>query len=144
MTNFKFARMFDDAQIPTKGSPGSAGYDLYSINSAKIKPGERVLVKTGIAIEIPSTCYARVAPRSGLAMKHGIHVGAGVVDSDYRNEIGVVLFNLDKDNDFCVQKGDRIAQLVFEQIHEGEATVVEYSDLSGTVRGTGGFGSTGH
>jgi deoxyuridine 5'-triphosphate nucleotidohydrolase len=140
---FKFARMNDDSQIPTKGSSGSAGYDLYASHNAVIKSGERGLVKTGIAIQIPEYCYARVAPRSGLAFRNGINVGAGVVDSDYRNEIGVVLFNHDKDNDFHVHKGDRIAQLIFEKICETEPEVVDYSELTDTGRGTSGFGSTG-
>ena len=140
---FKFARMYDDAIIPTKGSPGSAGYDLYAAKDTVIKSSEWGLVKTGIALQIPNDCYARVAPRSGLAYKHGINVGAGVIDCDYRAEIGVILFNHSKENDFIVNKGDRIAQLIFEKIYTCEPEEVSYEELTETRRGTGGFGSTG-
>lgn len=140
---FKFAKLTDIAIIPTKGSEGSAGYDLYSTEYTCIKANERGLVKTGIAIEIPNDCYARVAPRSGLAYKKGINVGAGVVDSDYRNEIGVVLFNHSNEN-FTVNKGDRIAQLIFEKIYNCELKEVSYSELTNTERGLNGYGSTGN
>lgn len=139
---FKFAKMNDDAIIPSKGSPGSAGFDVHALKGYVIPAGNRGLVKTGIALQIPSDCYARVAPRSGLTFKHGINVGAGVIDCDYRSEIGVILFNHSK-NDFVVKKGDRIAQLIFEKIYTCVPEVVEYSELSDTQRGVGGFGSTG-
>ena len=140
---FKFARMYDDAIIPTKGSPGSAGYDLYASNDTVIKKSNRGLVKTGIALQIPNDCYARVAPRSGLAYNNGIDVGAGVIDCDYRSEIGVILFNHSNEDNFCVKKGDRIAQLIFEKIYTCVPEVVEYTELKKTQRGENGFGSTG-
>lgn len=139
---FKFSKLSSDAKIPSKGSPGSAGYDLHSLGNYTIRAGERGLVKTGIAIQIPNDCYARVAPRSGLTFKHGINVGAGVIDSDYRADIGVILFNHSKD-DFTVNQGDRIAQLIFEKIYVCTPYVVDYDSLSDTQRGVGGFGSTG-
>lgn len=141
---FKFAKTSDDAIIPTKGSPGSAGFDLYALNNICIPCQSWKLVKTGIAIEIPNDCYARVAPRSGLTYKHGINVGAGVVDCDYRSEIGVILFNHSIETEFQVKKGDRIAQLIFEKIYNCTPKVVEYDELSDTCRGINGFGSTGN
>lgn len=139
---FKFAKVVHDAIIPTKGSPGAAGFDLHAAKENVIYAGERGLVKTGIALQIPDDCYARVAPRSGLTFKHGINVGAGVIDCDYRAEIGVILFNHSK-NDFIVNEGDRIAQLIFEKIYTSVPEEVEYCELSDTKRGVGGFGSTG-
>jgi len=139
---FKFAKINDDAIIPSKGSLFAAGFDLHALKDNIIPAGERGLVKTGIAIQIPNDCYARVAPRSGLTFKHGINVGAGVIDCDYRSDIGVILFNHSKD-DFIVNSGDRIAQLIFEKIYTCVPKEVEYSELSDTQRGVGGFGSTG-
>ena len=97
-------------------------------------------MKTGLSISFPTGLYARIAPRSGLALKKFIDVGAGVVDADYRGEVGVVLFN-HGDQDFEVKMGDRIAQLILEKIDT--PPVEEVQGLDDTVRGTGGFGSTG-
>lgn len=101
---------------------------------------EKTLVKTDIQIALPSGCYGRVAPRSGLAAKHFIDVGAGVIDEDYRGNLGVVLFNFGKEK-FEVKKGDRIAQLICERIFYPE--IEEVQVLDDTERGAGGFGSTG-
>ena len=98
------------------------------------------MVTTDIAVEIPKNCYGRVAPRSGLASKHSIHVGAGVIDSDYRGAVSVLLFNLSGEP-FVVKTGDRVAQLIVERICIPAVIVVD--DLEDTARGTGGFGSTG-
>ena len=98
------------------------------------------MVPTGLAFAIPEGNYGRMAPRSGLAAKHGIHVGAGVLDSDYRGEIKAVLFNLG-DKDFEIKEGDRIAQVIVEKYTITE--LVEVEDLDDTERGAGGFGSTG-
>ncbi|CAI5973542.1 unnamed protein product [Closterium sp. NIES-65] len=98
------------------------------------------LVKTDLAVAIPLGTYARVAPRSGLALKHSINVGGGVVDYDYRGNVGVILFN-HSDNDFPVKAGDRVAQLILERIVTPD--VVEVEELDETTRGAGGFGSTG-
>lgn len=100
----------------------------------------KALIKTDISIAIPEGTYARIAPRSGLAWKHSIDTGAGVVDYDYRGAVGVILFNL-SDKDFEVKKGDRVAQMILERIMTPK--VVEVSELSDTKRGAGGFGSTG-
>nr|XP_009938590.1 PREDICTED: deoxyuridine 5'-triphosphate nucleotidohydrolase, mitochondrial [Opisthocomus hoazin] len=105
-----------------------------------IPPMEKAVVKTDIQIALPSGCYGRVAPRSGLAAKHFIDVGAGVIDEDYRGNVGVVLFNFGKES-FEVKKGDRIAQLICERICYPE--LEEVQALDDTERGEGGFGSTG-
>ena len=133
-------RLSDQAVIPTRGSEWSAGYDLSSAKALTIAPGARAIVPTDLSIACPAGTYGRVAPRSGLTVKKGIHVGAGVIDADYRGPVGVVLFNLG-DKDFEVQPGDRIAQLVLEKIMMVPVQVVE--ELDETVRGSGGFGSTG-
>jgi dUTP pyrophosphatase len=131
----------NNAKIPKKGSDNSAGYDLYSIETGVIKPRERRLIKTGLVLEIPSGYYGRIAPRSGLAFKSGIDVMAGVIDSDYRGEIGVILFNTDNICDFIFGVGDKIAQIIFEKHYDFDMTL--FNDLNETKRGDGGFGSTG-
>lgn len=130
-----------NAQIPTKGSEHSAGYDLYSCCNALIHPQERALVKAGIVLEIPEGYYGRIAPRSGLALKNGIDVMAGVIDSDYRGEIGVILHNTDKTVPFHIKIGDRIAQLIIEKYYTFD--LKKSDDLNYSERGSGGFGSTG-
>lgn len=130
----------ENATLPTKGSPLSAGFDLSSAQDVTIKTGSRGLVKLDISIACPPGTYARIAPRSGLAVKKGIDVGAGVVDADYRGPVGVVLFNFG-DEDFEVKVGDRVAQLILEQVSMVDA--VQVTELNDTVRGEGGFGSTG-
>ncbi|XP_034735830.1 deoxyuridine 5'-triphosphate nucleotidohydrolase, mitochondrial isoform X1 [Etheostoma cragini] len=136
----KFARLSEHATTPTRGSTKAAGYDLYSAYDYTIGPMDKAIVKTDIQIAVPHGCYGRVAPRSGLAAKHFIDVGAGVVDEDYRGNVGVVLFNFSKDT-FDVKKGDRVAQLVCERICYPD--LVEQKTLDETERGDGGFGSTG-
>ncbi len=105
-----------------------------------IPPRGKALVPTAIALAIPEGYYGRVAPRSGLAHKHFIDVGAGVIDCDYRGPLGVILFNFGEAA-FEVKRGDRIAQLILEKI--GMATIRQVASLDDTARGAGGFGSTG-
>ncbi|NXP31124.1 DUT protein, partial [Leiothrix lutea] len=136
----RFTKLSENAFAPSRGSARSAGYDLYSAYDCVIPPMEKAVVKTDIQIALPSGCYGRVAPRSGLAAKHFIDVGAGVIDEDYRGNVGVVLFNFGKET-FEVKKGDRIAQLICERIYYPELEEVEA--LDDTERGEGGFGSTG-
>ncbi|TPX34387.1 dUTP diphosphatase [Synchytrium microbalum] len=128
------------AQLPTRGSDKAAGWDLYSSADVVIPAKGKVIVPTDIQIALPPGTYGRVAPRSGLAVKHFLDVGAGVIDEDYRGNVGVVMFNF-SDVDFEVKTGDRIAQLILERIYH--TTVLEVEDLSLTIRGAGGFGSTG-
>jgi len=136
----RFAKLSEHAKAPTRGSSVAAGYDLYAAEEMVIEPGKRACVKTDIQIEVPDGTYGRVAPRSGLAAKHGIDVGAGVVDKDYRGNVMVLLFNFG-DAAFNVARGDRIAQLVLEKICMAE--LEELPTLDDTERGDGGFGSTG-
>lgn len=132
-----------NATIPTKGSALAAGYDIYSSEDAVIPKKGQGLVATDLTIVVPVGTYGRVAPRSGLAVKHGISTGAGVIDADYRGEVKVVLFN-HSDKDFDIKKGDRIAQLVLEKIVNADITEVSsLEELDVTERGEGGFGSTG-
>lgn len=113
---------------------------MYASNAVTIPAKSRALVSTDVAIAVPAGTYGRIAPRSGLASKHFIDVGAGVIDEDYRGEVKVLLFNFGEE-EFKVEKGDRVAQLVLERIVTPEVQVVEVLAESG--RGAGGFGSTG-
>jgi dUTP pyrophosphatase len=135
-------KLSSHACTPRRATEGSAGYDLFATDTLTIPPGQRALVGTGIAVKMPPGLYGRVAPRSGLAVKNGIQVGAGVIDADYRGEVKVLLFNQDAD-EFNIWPGYRIAQLILER-HETPAIHV-VTGLSGgqTERGAGGFGSTG-
>ena len=128
------------AAIPKRGSEDAAGYDIASAEETVVPAKGKTVVKTGISIAVPNGCYGRIAPRSGLAVKKFIDVGAGVIDADYRGEIGVVLFN-HSDEDFKIKPGDRIAQLILEKVATPQ--VKETADLPSTVRGEKGYGSTG-
>lgn len=140
---FRVAKLHVDAQVPQRNGQGDAGYDVFAVEDAVIDPQEWKGVGTGITLEFPSDCYARVAPRSGLAFKKGIHVLAGVVDSSYRGEIRAILFNHGK-VPVEIQKGDRIAQIIFERIYTPDVlTEAPLEELTNTNRGAGGFGSTG-
>lgn len=136
----KFNKINAQAKCPTRANKSDAGSDLFAMEDITIQPLERKMVATGIRLEIPEGYYGRVAPRSGLAVKNGIDVLAGVVDSGYRGEINVVLYNTDKDKAFSVSSGDRIAQLIIEKHYN---PVFVEDDLSNTERGSGGFGSSG-
>lgn len=140
MSTLRVFRLSNDSQLPVRASPGAAGYDLISSEHVLICAKSRKVVPTGIVIELPPGTYGRIAPRSGLAVKHCIDVAAGVIDSDYRGPIGVVLCN-NGDTDFEVEKGDRIAQLILEQIITPD--IVEPPGMTITLRGDNGFGSTG-
>jgi dUTP pyrophosphatase len=136
----KYKKLSDNAFDPVKGSEKAAGFDLRAAYGYIVRSKGKELVNTDLQMEIPEGCYGRVAPRSGLAIKNFIDVGAGVIDSDYRGNVGVILFNFGKE-DFVIQKGDRIAQLICEKIEYPELLEVK-TDLSVTERGDGGFGST--
>ena len=130
--------------LPSYETIASAGMDLRAniTDAITLKPLERTIVKTGLFIELPIGFEAQVRPRSGLAAKNGVTVlnAPGTVDADYRGEIGVILVNLSNE-DFTIQNGERIAQLVIAKHERAEWTVVQ--ELSETSRGEGGFGSTG-
>ncbi len=139
---FRVAYMSEHARKPTRGSEGAAGYDLFAAENVTIPPRGKGIVDTGVVFQFTSDCYARVAPRSGLAVKNGIDVLAGVVDSDYTNSVRVVLMN-HSDEPFEVAIGHRIAQIIFERIYTPELEEVPLEELSQTKRGLAGFGSTG-
>src|SRR5210317_962726 len=141
MSQLLVKKLNEHAITPTRGSPLAAGYDVYSSVDTTIASGCRGLVDTGVAFTVPLETYGRIAPRSGLAVKKGIQVGAGVIDRDYTGEVKVVLFN-HGDEDFEVKKGDRIAQLILERCETPE--VEEINIVEDTDRGSGGFGSTGN
>ena len=132
--------LHESAHTPTRGSGGAVGYDLYSDEDTWIDTSKRALVGTGVAVVLPVGTYGRVAPRSGLAVKHGINVGAGVIDPDYTGEIKVLLFNHGEEP-FHVKKGDRIAQLILERCETPDTVLID--DIDATARGASGFGSTG-
>ena len=136
-------KLDNDAVIPTYAKPGDAGADLFSISDLVLAPGERALVKTGIAIALPNGYVGLVHPRSGLGLKNGISVvnTPGTIDAGYRGEIGVVLINHDLHESFQVKKGDRIAQLVIQKVENAQFKVV--NQLPESERAAGGYGSTG-
>ena len=129
--------------LPRYRHEGDAGFDLSSRIDFCIEPGERAIVPTGVALQIPRGYAGLVLPRSGLAARHGIALvnSPGLIDSGYRGEIAVVLINTDKRNRFEIKRGDRIAQLVIQKVEE--AVIREAAELDETPRGAGGFGSTG-
>ena len=139
----EFARLTAEAVAPSRAHEGDAGYDLYAAAPATLGPGERVAVPTGIAVAIPDGHAGLVLPRSGLALKHGIALvnAPGLIDAGYRGELRVLLLNTDRDAAFEVAAGDRIAQLVIVR-HESPE-LVEVEALGESVRGEGGFGSSG-
>ncbi len=142
--NLKFKFLNENAKLPSFGSNFAAGMDVYSSEDLIISSLQSKIIKTGLAMAWEGVdaenYYLRIAPRSGLAAKNGIFVNAGVIDYDYRGEIGVVLYN-SKNEDFVVRKGDRIAQMILEKITRPKISLVE--ELTSTERGVGGFGSTG-
>lgn len=140
--SLKVAFLNENARAPTRGSVHAAGYDLYAAEEKTIPANGRGLIDLGLSMSIPEGTYARIAPRSGLAVKSGLTTGAGVIDYDYRGPVKVMIFNHSTE-DFNVTIGDRVAQMILEKIVTPEVSVVEVADLDSTERGAGGFGSTG-
>jgi len=128
---------------PEYAHPGDAGADLVSTVALTLEPGQRAFVATGVSIALPDGFVAFVMPRSGLAAKHGVTLvnSPGTIDAGYRGEISVVLINTDQSSSFSIEPGDRIAQLVIQPVVR--ARFVAVTELPGTARGSGGFGSTG-
>jgi dUTP pyrophosphatase len=137
-----FKRLHPAAVLPSYAHPGDAGMDLCACEAATLLPGERRLVRTGLEMALPHGTEAQVRPRSGLALKHGITLlnTPGTIDEGYRGELGILLVNLGQEP-FEVRPGMRIAQMVVAPVLRVE--VAEAAALSETVRGSGGFGSTG-
>ena len=138
----KFRRIDPSAELPTYAHPGDAGMDIRSIEELTIDPGARALVHTGLVMVLPPGYEAQVRPRSGLAIKKGIGVlnSPGTIDADYRGEVCVILVNLSSE-EFVVEDGERIAQMVIARHEQAEWQEVEV--LEETERGAGGFGHTG-
>jgi dUTP diphosphatase len=136
-------RLDDGLPLPERAHAGDAGVDLRATIDLTLKPGERAIVPTGIAIAIPEGHAGLVQPRSGLAAKHGIGVvnAPGLIDSGYRGEIKVIAINLDPSDPFEIRRGDKIAQLVIYPVPE--TTWIAVDELPATERGDSGFGSTG-
>ena len=142
MIDIKVKKLASNAEMPKYHSAGASGFDFHSIESVIINPSEIVAVKTGLAFEIPNGYEIQIRPRSGLALSYGIGVlnSPGTIDSDYRGEVIVILFNFSKES-FSIKQGDRVAQGVFCKIYHANLTFSETIDS--TIRGSGGFGSTG-
>ena len=136
-------KLVPHAILPTRSTPGAVGYDLFSTDNYVVLPGRRVVVSTGITVNLPPGTYGRIAPRSGLAVKHGLDTLAGVIDPDYMGEVKVVLQNLDVNQPFVIRPGYRIAQLILEQCVTPEVVEVPSEFTQLTERGAAGFGSTG-
>jgi dUTP pyrophosphatase len=136
----RFKQLDDKATLPARGSSFAAGLDICSIENVVIEPRQRAIARSGLAVAIPHGFYGRVAPRSGLAVKQGLDVLAGVIDSDYRGELCCVLYNT-SDVTIELPARSKICQLIIEKIITPQPTWV--NDLDETARGAGGFGSTG-
>jgi dUTP pyrophosphatase len=140
MTNLKIKRLDARAVLPSYQTEGSSGLDLVAIETQTIRVGERALIRTGLAMEIPPGYEGQIRPRSGIASRIGVITVLGTVDADYRGEVSVLLLNHGA-LPFALRPGERFAQLVICPV--ARANVVEAEELGDTARGTGGFGSTG-
>ncbi len=136
----RFKKLDESAEAPTQSNVADAGWDLYALESCVIKAGDKSLIKTGIALEIPLGFVGLIWPRSGLAVKKGLDVFAGVVDAGYRGDVGVCLYNSSQ-SDVEIRKGDRIAQILFQSVPHFR--MKESDALTSSDRGEGGFGSSG-
>ncbi len=141
--NLLVHRLDPDLPLPARAHPGDAGLDLYARIGVTLGPGQRAQVPTGVAIALPDGYAAFVHPRSGLAARHGVGVvnGPGTIDAGYRGEIAVILINLDPEQPVRFKRGDRIAQLVIQEVPR--VSLIEVSALPGSARDAQGFGSTG-
>jgi dUTP pyrophosphatase len=139
----KFVRLSEGATLPTRAHDSDAGLDLYAAESARLAPGARVSVGTGLAVQIPDGAGGLVLPRSGMALKHGITLvnAPGLIDPGYRGEVRVLLLNTDRTLEFQISPGDRIAQLLLVPVAHASPRLADALDDS--MRGEGGFGSTG-
>jgi dUTP pyrophosphatase len=136
----KVKKVRPDATIPSYAHPGDAGFDVHACEDMIINPGERKLVSTGLSFEFPEGFVALVWDKSGLAKNHGITNLAGVIDSGFRGESHILLYNI-SDKPFSIEKGNKIAQILIKRVERAEFEEVE--ELSDTSRGQGGWGSTG-
>ncbi len=141
--NLRVRRLDERGLLPSRAHADDAGLDLHAFEDGVIAPGERVSIRTGIAIEVPQGHAGLVLPRSGLALRHGIALvnAPGLIDPGYRGEVRVLLLNTDRSQPFALARGDRIAQLVL--VPTAPVAVAEVTELSSSSRGIGGFGSSG-
>lgn len=139
----KLKKLDEGLPTPVYANPGDAGLDLYAAKDVTLQPGQRVMIPTGIAIAIPQGYAGFVQPRSGLAAKQGFSIvnTPGLIDSGYRGEIGVIGLNTDTQSEITIKRGDRVAQLVIQEVPVVE--LLEVDELDETERSSGGFGSTG-
>lgn len=142
MYTIQIMKLDPDALLPSKAHPTDAGYDLFAAEAVTVQPGESALVGTGIAMALPAATEAQVRPRSGIALKHQVTVlnAPGTIDADYRGEVKVILINHGR-SPFQIEKGMKIAQMVIAPVLP--TSLAEVSELNDTVRGEGGFGSSG-
>ncbi|MGA8217063.1 MAG: dUTP diphosphatase [Solirubrobacterales bacterium] len=143
MDELRFIRLSEKAILPTRAHDNDAGLDIYAAEGARIAPGARASVRTGLAVAIPDALAGLVLPRSGLALKHGITLvnSPGLIDPGYRGEVRVLLLNTDQTTDYLCKPGDRIAQLLLVPIATASPMLADALDAS--LRGPAGFGSTG-
>jgi len=143
MEELRFTRLSEAATLPTRAHDSDAGLDLYAAEGARIGPGQRVSVGTGLAVAVPEGLAGLVLPRSGLALKHGVTLAnsPGLIDPGYRGEVRVVLLNTDRTAEFRIAAGDRVAQLILVPI--AHARPEQADSLESTARGEAGFGSSG-
>lgn len=143
MTDLLIEQLDPELPLPKFAKPGDAGADLYARVDLTLAPGERALMPTGIAIALPPGFAAFIHPRSGLAIRDGLSMvnAPGTIDASYRGEIQVILINMDTKNSIAIKRGDRVAQLVIQRVEN--VRFVPVTQLPGTERGAGGFGSTG-
>ena len=143
MTDLLIEQLDPELPLPKFAKPGDAGADLYARINLTLAPGERALMPTGIAIALPPGFAAFIHPRSGLAIRDGLSMvnAPGTIDASYRGEIQVILINMDTKNTIAIKRGDRVAQLVIQRVEN--VRFVPVTQLPGTERGAGGFGSTG-
>jgi dUTP pyrophosphatase len=139
----KFVKLKEGATLPTRAHDNDAGLDLYAAESARLAPGARVSVGTGLAVQIPDGVGGLVLPRSGMAIKHGVTLvnSPGLIDPGYRGEIRVLMLNTDPTVEFQISPGDRLAQLLLVPV--AHATPLQADALDESTRGEGGFGSSG-
>ncbi len=140
MVKVRVKKLNENTVIPSYAHGGDAGFDLSSAYDYVIRSGKREIVKTGFSMEIPEGYFGNIKDRSSVTLKNGVHVLAGVVDSNYRGEVGIVMINLGEE-DYEIRVGDRVAQMLLEKVERVEFE--EASELEDSLRGTGGFGSSG-
>lgn len=143
MVDVLIVRLDDGIPLPSRAHPGDAGLDLCTTQDVELRPGERRSVPTGIALALPAGYAAFVHPRSGLALRHGLTMvnAPGTIDAGYRGEVSVLLLNTDRERTVRLRRGDRVAQLVVQQV--ADVVLHEVERLPGSQRGADGFGSTG-